>query len=81
MRQAKKQDSEIEVFTAFITDIEKALCSKLNIDPSMLLPEHYHHKLQLFQSSEAEKLLPLQGPGIDHRIEFKQIDSKDSEAS
>ena len=81
MRQAKKQDSGIKVFTAFMTDIEKALHSKLNIDSLMLLLKHYHHKLQLFQPSEAEKLLPFQGPGIDHRIELKQIDSKDFEAS
>ena len=47
----------------------------------MLLSEYYHHKLQFFQLSEAEKLLPLQGPDIDHRIELKQVDSKDPEAS
>ena len=59
MRWAKKQNSGIEVFTAFITDIEKALHSKLNIDSLMLLLKHYCHKLQLFQFSEAEKLLLL----------------------
>ena len=59
MRQTKKQDSGIEVFTAFMIDIEKALCLKLNIDSLMLLPEHYHHKMKLFQLSEAEKLLLL----------------------
>ena len=64
-----------------MADIEKALCLKLNIDPLMLLPEHYCHKLKLFQPSEAEKLLLLQGPGIDHKIELKQIDDKDPEAS
>ena len=48
MRWAKKQDSGIEVFTAFMADIEKALCLKLNIDSLILLPEHYCHKLQLF---------------------------------
>ena len=33
MRQAKKQDSRIKVFAAFMTDIEKILCLKLNINP------------------------------------------------
>ena len=80
MRWARKQDSGIEVFAAFIIDIEKALHSKLNVDPSMLLPEHYCHKLKLFQFSEAEKLLLLQESGIDHRIELKQVDDKDPEA-
>ena len=46
----------------------------------MLLFEHYHHKLKLFQLSEAEKLLPLWGSGIDHKIKLKQIDDKNSEA-
>ena len=80
MRWTKKQDSEIEVFTAFITDIEKALHLKLNIDSLMLLPEHYCYKLQFFQLSEAEKLLLLWEPDIDHKIELKQVDGKDSEA-
>ena len=80
IRWARKQDFGIEVFATFMTDIEKALCLKLNIDSLMLLPEHYYHKLKLFQFSEAEKLLPLQGPGIDHRIEFKQVDDKNFEA-
>ena len=64
-----------------MTDIEKALHLKLNIDPLMLLPEHYCHKLKFFQPSEAEKLLLLQGSDIDHRIELKQVDGQDSEAS
>ena len=46
----------------------------------MLLSEHYCHKLKLFQPSEAEKLLPLQSPDIDHRIELKQVDDQDFEA-
>ena len=77
----KKQDSEIEVFTAFMTDIEKTLHSKLNIDPSTLLPEHFHHKLKLFQSNEAEKLSPLQEPSIDHKIELEKVNNKDSKTS
>ena len=75
MRWAKKQNSKIEVFTAFMTDIEKALHPKLNIDSSMLLFKHYYYKLKFFQLSEAEKSLPLQNYDIDHRIEFKQVDS------
>ena len=59
IKQIKKQDSEIKVFTAFIINIKKTLCIKLNIDSLILLSEHYHHKLKLFQFSEAEKLLLL----------------------
>ena len=63
-----------------MTDIEKTLHLKLNINSLMLLLKHYCHKLQFFQFSEAEKLLPLQEPDINHRIELKQVDDKDSEA-
>ena len=80
MRWAKKQNSEIKVFTAFITDIEKALHLKSNINPSMLLLKHYCHKVNLFQPSEAEKFLLLQRADIDHRIELKQVDNKNPEA-
>ena len=80
MKQTKKQDFEIKIFAVFMTDIEKALCLKLNIDPLMLLLEHYYHKLKLFQPSETEKLSPLQSPDIDHRIELKQINSQDLKA-
>ena len=64
-----------------MTDIEKALHSKLNIDSLMLLLKHYCHKLKLFQPNEAEKLSPLQNPDINHRIELKQINDQDFEAS
>ena len=64
-----------------MTDTEKALHLKLNINPSILLFKHYHHKLKLFQPSEAEKLLPLQGSDINHKIELKQIDSQNPETS
>ena len=79
MRWVKKQDSEIKVFTTFITDIEKILCLKLNIDSLILLSKHYYHKLKFFQFSEAEKLLPLQESDIDYKIKLKQINSKNSE--
>ena len=71
MKQTKKQNFEIKVFTAFITNIEKILHLKLNIDSLILLLKHYHHKLKLFQLNEAEKLSLLQSPGINHRIELK----------
>ena len=71
MRQIKKQNSEIKVFIAFITDIEKALYLNLNIDSLMLLFKHYCHKLKFFQPSEVKKFSPFQSSDINHRIEFK----------
>ena len=59
MRQTKKQNSKIKVFTAFMINIEKILCLKLNINSLILLPKHYYYKLKFFQFSEIEKLLLL----------------------
>ena len=56
-----------------MTDIEKVLCLKLNINSLMLLSESYCHKLKFFQFNETEKLLSLQGSDINYKIEFKQI--------
>ena len=63
-----------------MTDIEKTLCLKLNIDSLILLSEYYHYKLKLFQFSEAEKLLLLQSSDIDYRIKLKQIDNQNFKA-
>ena len=75
MRQIKKQDFEIKVFAVFMTDIEKILHLKLNINSLMLLSEHYCYKLKLFQPSKAEKLSLLQSSGINYKIELKQINN------
>ena len=71
MRQIKKQNSKIKVFTTFIINIKKALHLTLNINSSMLLFKHYYHKLKLFQPSEAEKLSSFQGFDINHKIKIK----------
>jgi hypothetical protein len=79
--QRKKKVKEIEVFAASIADIQKALASttKKRIDPRMKLPKHFYEFLDVFDCTEAEKLPPLQGKGIDYYIEIERKDGQEQE--
>ena len=61
----------IQVFSATMADIEKALRIKTLTDPRTKLPQHYHDFLDVFSRTEAEKLPPFRGKGIDHSIELE----------
>ena len=60
------------MFSATIADIEKALAIKTPTDPRTKLPKHFHEFLDVFNRTDAEKLPPLRGKGIDHAIELEQ---------
>ncbi|KAF2190324.1 hypothetical protein K469DRAFT_760085, partial [Zopfia rhizophila CBS 207.26] len=72
-----KRKSEIRIFVALLADIQKALAPKPKLDPRILLPKAYRKYLKLFLEKKADKLLPLQGPGINHYIKLKKINRKD----
>jgi hypothetical protein len=55
-----------------MVDIKKALQVKVHTDPRKKLLAHYHDHLLTFDRQEAEILLPLRGPGIDHAIELEK---------
>ena len=74
-----KWKGKIEVFSASIADIQKALKEKTKTDPSTKLPNYYHEYLDIFDQWEAEKLPPKRGQGIDHKIELIQTDGKTPE--
>jgi hypothetical protein len=63
-RRSKKDN--IQIFSASLADIEKALTLKKRIDPRTKLPKHYHKLLDVFDHPESDKLPPLHRPGIDH---------------
>src|ERR1700712_4404850 len=77
----RKGRKEVEVFSASMADIEKALSKrdKKATDPRTKLPEHYHEFLDVFSPEEAKKLPPLRGAGVDHRIELEKVDGKTPE--
>jgi len=64
------------VFTASLTDIEKALARKPATDPKAKLPDWCLDFLDLFDPEQAEQLPPLRGPGADHHIELEKVDGK-----
>ena len=59
----------IELFSATMRDIEKALAPKTRTDPATILPLEYHDYLSVFSQSEADKL-PSHRP-CDHKIELQ----------
>ena len=79
-RRKKGKDQGIKVFSVSLRDIKKALAikAKATTNPRTKLPQYYHRFLKVFERTEADKLPPLRGPGIDHKIELiKDKDGKD----
>jgi len=66
----------VQIFAASLKDIEKALKTKTYSDPKTKLPAQYHEFLDIFDRKEADRLPPLRGPHVDHRIELIEPDEK-----
>ena len=78
VRRRKKQKN-VQVFLASLTNIDKALSVKKITDPRTKLSSYFHEFLDVFDRTEAEKLPPLRGKGIDYSIELLQESGKDLE--
>ena len=78
-RRTKQTKRPIQIFSATMGDIQKALTPKSYIDPRTKLPPQYKEFLQLFCPKEASQLPPYRGEGIDHKIELVQNEGKDPE--
>ena len=78
-RRTKQTKRPIQIFSATMGDIQKALTPKPYINPHTKLPPQYKEFLQLFCPKEASQLPPYQGEGIDHKIELVQNEGKDPE--
>ncbi len=76
----KKEEKlkKIEMFSVSMIDIEKALISQKKTDLSIILFDHYHKFLNVFDCMMTEKLSLLREEGTDHWIELKEIDEKKS---
>ena len=72
----RRKDPRIEVFAASMADITKALAVKQKVDPRTRLPKQYWEFLDLFDSKESDKLPPIRGQGIDHKIELIEENGK-----
>jgi len=66
------------MFSANITDIEKVLISQKKTNLRTILSDHYHEFLNVFDHIMTEKLPFLRREGIDHQIELKEMNKKES---
>lgn len=76
LRKRSKKDPTIEIFSASMADIQKALRKKESLDPRTALPDYLKSEYRTFMKEEADKLAPLRGPTIDHAIELVEADGK-----
>lgn len=74
---ARNKKRGVEIFTASLADIEKALAVKKYSDPRTKLPKHFHDFLDVFDRKEADKLPPKRGKGVDHEIELLREDGRE----
>jgi len=65
------------VFSISIANIEKVLIVRKETNPYTKLLEYYSKFLSIFDYSEAEKLLPLRGLGINYTIELEKVNRKE----
>ncbi|KAI0993647.1 hypothetical protein K3495_g14536, partial [Podosphaera aphanis] len=73
VRKAKKT-SNISIFAASISDIEKALRPKIKLsleEVTRMLPDHYKCYAEVFNPKEAATLPPHR-PGLDHEIPLEK---------
>jgi len=78
IQKKEEKQKKIEVFSASMTDIEKALTSQKKTDSRTILSGHYHEFLDVFNHMMTEKLPPLRGEGTDHQIELEGVNEKES---
>ena len=73
-KRKPSRTNKVEIFAASMADISKALRTKTKADPAEKLPKQYHEFLDVFSRTNAEKLPPLRGAGIDHSIELEKVE-------
>ena len=72
----RKKSHSVQIFTASMQDIEKALEVKHYSNPREKLPKQYHAWLEVFERKKADTLPPHRGPHVDHKIELIDKDEK-----
>ncbi len=72
MSVKNRKGGKAQVFSATMTDIDKALRVKVYTDPKTKLPRHFYGYLPVFDQKAASQLPPLRGKGIDHAIKLER---------
>jgi hypothetical protein len=75
-RSWKSLNDGVRAFAASMADIEKALAVKKEVDLRTLLLDSLRDLYKFFLKSEADKLAPLRGLGVDYSIELVEKDGK-----
>jgi len=78
IQKKEKKQKKIEMFSVSMTDIEKVLISQKKTDLRTILFDYYHKFLNVFNHTMTEKLLFLREEGINHQIELKEMNRKES---
>jgi len=78
IQKKEEKQKKIEVFSASMTDIKKALTSQKKTDLRTILSDHYHEFLDVFNCTMTEKLSPLRKEDTDHQIELEEVNEKES---
>ncbi len=66
VQKKEEKQKKIEVFSASIINIEKALTSQKKTDLRTILSDHYHEFLNVFDHMMTEKLPSLREEDTDH---------------
>jgi len=78
IQKKEEKQKKIEVFSASMTDIEKALTSQKKTDLRTILSDYYHEFLDVFNRTMTEKLPLLRREDTDHQIELEEMNEKES---
>lgn len=74
LAQRAKKDKTIQIFSASLSDIQKALAVKPKLTMEEIvskLPPHFRHLAAAFDPQEGSKLPPFR-PGLDHEIPLEK---------
>ncbi len=74
----EEKQKKIEVFSASMINIEKALISQKKTNLRTILFDHYHKFLNVFNHTMTKKLPFLREEDTDHQIELKEVNEKES---
>ena len=69
------------MFSVSMIDIKKVLISQKKTDLRIILSDHYHEFLSVFNHMMTEKLSPLRKEGTDHQIELEEVNEKELKVS
>jgi len=78
IQKKEEKQKKIEVFSASMINIKKALISQKKTDLRTILSDHYHEFLNVFNHTMTEKLPLLRKEDTDHQIKLKEINEKES---